>query len=198
MARHQRGAVETMDTFRWMSSVFSMILGLGVARILASAVAVLRARRRASLDWLPLAWAGFIFVQQLTLWWSLEDLANLSSHWTYFQFLILVALVLTLFVAAASVLPPSEIAKDESLRLFFEQDGRFGLIALAAFNLTALAINHIFWSSTSTSAGDGLNLLLTVLPLLGFFGTRRVQVAVTLLYLPTIATAVLLLSPNSY
>ena len=187
-----------MDTFRWMSTVFSMILGLGVARILSSAVAALRARRRASLDWLPLAWAFFIFAQQLTLWWSLEDLASLSTHWTYFQFLILVTLVLTLFVAAASVLPPNEIAAGESLRRFFDEDGRFGLLALAAFNVTALAVNHVFWSPAAISFSDAINALLIALPVIDFFGTRRLQVAATIAYAVGMVVAVVLLSPQSY
>lgn len=187
-----------MDTFRWMSTVFSMILGLGVARILASAVAALRARRRARLDWVPLAWAFFIFAQQLTLWWSLEDLANLSAHWTYFQFLILVTLVLTLFIAAASVLPPNEIAAGESMRDFFEQDGRFGLLALAAFNVTALAVNHVFWSPGTISFSDAINVVLIALPIIGFVGTRRVQVVATLAYAVAMVVAITLLSPASY
>jgi len=47
-----------LDTFRWIATVFSMILGLGVARLLTGAVAVFRARGSAVLDTLrssPLA-----------------------------------------------------------------------------------------------------------------------------------------------
>ena len=106
--------------------------------------------------------------------------------------------MLTLFVAAASVLPPNEIAAGESLRRFFDEDGRFGLLALAAFNVTALAVNHVFWSPAPLTFADAINVILIVLPVVGFFGRRRIQVAATLAYAVGMVVAITLLSPPSY
>ncbi len=186
-----------MDTFRWMSTVFSLILGLGVARILVASIAIFRARGLMQIDWLPCAWAGFIFLQQITFWWSIEELATTIPSWTFQNFLLLVGLVLTLFLAAASILP-SEGATTGSLRAFFERDGRWGLLALAAFNAIAIALNVLFWHVNVFSAGELLNLGLVLLPLAVFAGSRKVQIAATLLYAPLGLIGVLQLVPMRY
>jgi len=49
---------DDMDSFRWVAVVLSIILGLGVTRLLSSAVEVFRSRNQAHLDWVPLAWEG--------------------------------------------------------------------------------------------------------------------------------------------
>ncbi|MCX5515310.1 hypothetical protein C3941_21715 [Kaistia algarum] len=187
-----------MDTFRWIAVVFSMILGLGVARLLTSGAAVFRARRRAEIDWIPLVWAGFIFLQQITFWWSLEELATMMPKWTFGSFLLLVGLVLALFLAAALILPPSEIAEGESLRRYFEADGRWSLIAVAVFNGLALLINLLFWGTPVLSAATFLNLALGLLPILVFAGSRRVQMLGTVLYVPVGLYAAAQLLPTSY
>jgi hypothetical protein len=187
-----------MDTFRWISVVFSMIIGLGVARLLASAAAVFRARRHARLDWLPLLWAALIFFQLLSFWWSLEELSSIIPEWTFVAFLLVVSLTITLFLAATLVLPPSELEEGLSLRRFFEQDGRFGLLALAAFNGLAVLVNHIFWRDTIFAAGEVANLLLCLLPVIAFAAPRPVQAGATLAYLPIGVLSVLSLVPSSY
>ncbi|SHG11420.1 hypothetical protein SAMN02745157_3639 [Kaistia soli DSM 19436] len=186
-----------MDTFRWMSTVFSLILGLGVARILLASIALFRARGLVRIDWLPCVWAAIIFLQQITFWWSIEELATTIPRWTFPNFLLLVSLVLTLFLAAASILP-SEGFSSGSLRDFFERDGRWGLVALAAFNAIAIALNALFWRIDILSGAELLNLGLVVLPLVAFAGRRKIQISATLLYVPLGLFGVMQLVPMSY
>ncbi|HWJ76190.1 MAG TPA: hypothetical protein VNX29_23750 [Kaistia sp.] len=186
-----------MDTFRWMSTVFSLILGLGVARILLACIALFRARGLVRIDWLPCVWAAIIFLQQITFWWSIEELATTIPSWTFPNFLLLVSLVLTLFLAAASILPTEGLTTG-SLRDFFERDGRWGLVALAAFNAIAILINALFWHVDILSAGELLNLGLVVLPLVVFVGSRRIQIIATLFYVPLGLFGVMQLVPMSY
>lgn len=187
-----------MDTFRWIATVFSMILGLGVARLLASAVSVFRARKRAILDWVPLAWAIFIFFQQLAFWWSMEELSTAVRSWTFPNFLLIVALVLALFLAAALILPPSEIEEGTNLRRYFETDGRWALIPVAAFNGLAILANALFWNIDVLTLAEALNFALFLLPLLAFAGPRRLQIAATLLYVPFGIIAFAELLPSHY
>ena len=143
-----------MDTFRWIAVVVSMILGLGVTRLLSSAVAVFKSRRRAAVDWLPLVWALVIFVQQIDFWWSLEELSILVPKWTFAEFLMLVALVLVLFLAAALILPQAEMERGDTLRGFFDRDGRYALLALAVFSLLAILANFDILARQRRRAGE--------------------------------------------
>jgi hypothetical protein len=187
-----------MDAFRWIAVVVSMILGLGVARLLICAVAVFRARDRATLDWLPLVWASAIFVQQIIFWWSLDEAAGRVTTWTLPEFLMLVTLVLALFLAAALILPANDLAEGESLRAVFEKDGRWALVALASFNAVAILANWVIWREAPLTESFWLNVALTVVPLAAFFGSRRVQATAAVGYGVAAIWAVIELSPAQY
>ena len=73
---------------------------------------------------------------------------------------MLVALVLALFLAAALVMPRDDNSKTESLRSFFDEDGRWALLMLAAFNICALLANLTFWQQSILSLDAALNAML--------------------------------------
>lgn len=187
-----------MDTFRWIAVVVSMILGLGVTRLLSSAVAVFKSRHRANMDSLPLIWAAVIFVQQVDFWWSLEELAVLIPRWSFAEFLMLVGLVLLLFLAAALILPQAEMEAGDGLRDHFDQDGRFALLALAMFSLLALVANLIFWGATIVSIATAINLLLFGSALVAMMRSRTVQLAACGVYVLVALAGIFQLSPASY
>jgi hypothetical protein len=184
-----------MDNFGWIAVVVSLILGLGVARLLISALAIFRARRRAILDWPPLVWAATIFLQEVAFWWSLEEAASRVTTWTLPTFLVLVGLVLALFVAASLILPVDEMAEGESLRAYFEEDGRWALLALGAFNLVVALMNFALRSQGKLTEQAVINLLLAAVSLAAFFGPRRVQLVASAACLPLIVWGVARLTP---
>jgi hypothetical protein len=186
-----------MDTFRWISVVVSMILGLGVARLLLGAVAIFKARHGRTVDWLPLAWGAAIFLQQVTLWWSLEDAGTVAT-WTLPAFLLLVGLVLALFLAAAVIFPVDPLAPDDTFRTYFERDGRWSLLGLAAFNALAMVANWELWNEGLFAESVRLNLVLTIVPIAGFLGSRRVQAGAALAYVVLLGWSISRLSPIAY
>ena len=188
-----------MDSFRWIAVALSLVLGLGVTRLLSAAVAMFRSRGRARLDWLPLAWALCIFVWQIQYWWAIEELTGLVATWTLARFLLLLALALLLFLAAALVLPPAELSAGESLADSFERDGRFALICLSAYFLLSLVANAWLWAMPLLSVESATSLALALVPLGPLVGrSRRRAVASTLGYAALTLWAAWLFSPASY
>lgn len=112
-----------VNSFRWISVALSLILGFGITWLLSAAVAMFRSRTLARLDWIPLVWAACVFFWQLQYWWAVIELPRLVSTWHLGQFMILVALALLLFVTAALVLPPTQLAEGENLAESFKRDG---------------------------------------------------------------------------
>ncbi|MBN9022896.1 MAG: hypothetical protein J0H08_12555 [Rhizobiales bacterium] len=182
-----------MNTFRWIAVIVAMIMGLGIARLLISTVGIFRARRRAKLDWLPLVWAATIFLQEVAFWWSLEEAASRVEVWTLPSFLMLVALVLALFMAAALILPFNELEKGESLRTFFEEDGRWALVALAVFNL-AIGVLNFRRGGGHLSEQVVLNAVFASMALAAFLGPRSIQVLASLACPPIIVWGVVRLT----
>ncbi|MDX2197446.1 MAG: hypothetical protein SF069_00570 [Phycisphaerae bacterium] len=188
-----------MDSFRWITTVLSMILGLGVTRLLSSVIAMFRSRAHSRLDWIPLVWAGCIFVWQLQFWWAIIELPGLVKVWTLGYFLTLVTLTLLLFVAAALVLPPGELAGHESMTAAFERDGRWSLVALSGYFVLALVADWVFWGVTPFSVwGALLALLIGLPPAYLAMKTRAAQATITILYVPLSIGAAIALSPAKY
>lgn len=188
-----------MESFRWIAVVLSMILGLGVARLLSSVVEVFRSRNHAQLDWIPLVWAGCLFLWQLQFWWGIIELPGLIQAWTIGSFLTLVSLTLLLFVSAGLILPSARLEKGESLRVSFERDGRWALVSLSAYFAVALFTDWLLWNVSPISSWGAFLIALILLPLVfNLSRSRRVQEVITVVYIPLSIWAALALSRASY
>jgi hypothetical protein len=189
-----------MNSFRWISVVLSMLLGLGVTRVLSAAVAAFRSRHQARLDWLPFAWAACIFGWQLQFWWGIIELEMLVATWTLPLFLLMVLLVLLLFVAAALVLPFQEMSAGDSLLSTFERDGRWALLALSLYHVGGLFTDWLLWQQSPFTALGVSLVALAALPVLAFAyrDSRRIQVVAVLLYLPIGLWSAIAASPSAY
>jgi hypothetical protein len=188
-----------MDSFRWIAVAISMVLGIGVTRLLSSAVMILRNRRDFKFDFLPVVWATFVFVAQIEFWWSIIELSTTKSVWSLANFLLLLSMPLLLFVAAALVLPSESRQQDLELRIGFERDGRISLLALALYNAIALVADAVWWSTDFMNAQGTMLVALAILPLWLFFVSRRpLQISITGLYGLLLIVCELELSPSAY
>ena len=162
-----------MSPFEFISVALSFILGLGVTRLLSSAVLVFRVRRRIGMAWMPLVWASVIFFWQLQYWWAVIELEAIVQTWTVLQFGTLVILALLLFVAGALVLPSTELEEPTTLQEAFERDGRWALLFLATYFGASVWANWYFWGTSVFSLAGGLVVTLALAPLL-FLAVRSV------------------------
>jgi hypothetical protein len=137
-------------------------------------------------------------LQQIGFWWSLDELSKLVPHWSLGLFLFLVCLVLSLFVAAALILPSHDMVKGESLQDYFQMDGRWALLAICGFNTLAIIANIVFWRDSLISLETGLNLIVCLTPLIAFLGARPVQVAATVVQALAVPVSAILLLPSGY
>ena len=185
-----------MDTFRWLAVVLSTILGLATTRILSGFVSAFKMRRRTTPDWLPLLMAAVILTEIFQFWWALAELLQ-RPQWSIIDFGLLIALAMTLFLAAA-LISPSEADLAEGPG-FFQRDGRYALLALAVFHLAALVTNWWLWNQPPWAA--------QALPVIGLAvicvaaavtSQRRIQATIAVLYLLLGLAAVIVVSPSSY
>ncbi len=151
------------------------------------------------MDWVPLVWAVCIFVWQVQYLWAVIELPNFSQAWTLIDFLLLLSLSLLLFIAAALVLPDSELPAGESLADVFRRDGRWALLALSAWACTAIVTNLVLFEASLVSFQVVMLLLLALLPA-AFLAipSRRVREVVTGGNLVLTLWAAWELSPKAY
>lgn len=174
-----------MSNFPIIATVLSMVLGLSVTRLLLGLVTVFRIRRTSPIDWVPLVWALVLFVTQLEYWWSINQLPTIKPTYSFPEFAFLVLLTLMLFLSTALLLPSRSEDEQEGLQSYFEKDGRFGLLAFAAFLTLAFVVNVFFLNNPIASEWAYIDVVMIVVPIATFvIRSRRVYAALTLLYLP--------------
>ena len=117
-----------MTHFEFVTVALSLVLGLALALLLTSCLAVFRARREIRIDWLPLVWAAYIFVSQIQYWWATFGLSGLESI-SGIVFGLMLFMAVLLFVAGGLVLPPDPERSAVDLSEYFEADGRWGVLA---------------------------------------------------------------------
>lgn len=170
-----------------VSVTLSLITGLALTRLLSGLVAVFRARRRAEVDWLPIAWVAILIVAIMESWSALNGLPHVSRNFSFPEYLLLGIFMMLLFAAAALLVPPGEIGTGESLRDYFEQEGRFALPLFSAFLAGGALVNVFLFGASTASAWFILDVPMVILPLVVFAGTRLVQVVFTAAYVPLFA-----------
>jgi hypothetical protein len=188
-----------VESFRWIAVAVSMILGIGVTRLLSSAVMIVRNRSEFRLDILPVAWAAFVFVAQIQFWWAIIELSKVVKIWTLASFVALLSMPLLLFVAAALILPHEPRPRDLELREGFRRDGRWALAALALYNTVASVVDAVWWSTDLMTVQGAMLIGLVILPACALYSSRRVvQLSITAAYALLLIVADIQVSPGSY
>lgn len=186
-------------TFRAIWIAPSIILGLGITRLLSDGISLFRSRDRARLDWIPVLWAVSIFLLQIQYVWAVIELPDYVPVWTLPKFLMLLGLSLLLFIAAALVLPDVQLKEGEDLAERFDHDGRWALGALSLWEALALLANWMLFDQTVISIYGAMSLILIVLPLLFLVGRNRIlKACISIAYLILSVVFSWVLSPKSY
>ncbi len=168
-----------MSHFEFVSVALSIVIGLALALLLTSSLALFKARRSVRLHWIPFLWASYIFVSQIQIWWAIYGLSILDTISGY-TFMLLLLMAILLFIAGGLVLPNNS-QMTVSLLEYFQNDGRYGVLAYATFWLIAFIGNL---SVFSLPFWDPANITLFILMTLALwaFRTHRMLAIATILY----------------
>lgn len=127
-----------MDTFGYISVIFSVIIGLGLSHLLTGTTELFKARRRIKFYWVHLFWVALLFVGHIFLWWTMWNL-RLVREWNFFTFLFLLLAPVLLYIAAALLMPKVDADTQIDLRqYFFENRAAFFSINAAFTALMAM------------------------------------------------------------
>jgi hypothetical protein len=99
-----------MSSFEFLSAFISVIVGLGVAHMLAGAVRLLHNRQTTRFSIAHFAWSLFTFLMIVVYWWTVVFGWKDWQDWNVVLFGFLLTYGMTLFVMSA-ILYPSDIPK---------------------------------------------------------------------------------------
>jgi hypothetical protein len=122
-----------MDVTNHLTFVVSLIVGLAIVDLLTTLGRLIRARDRVRFHWIPLIWAGLIFMQLVQAWWTYYYVLRLDVWREYFAYMSFLIQPMLLYLIASWVLPRG-IGRDRvdlEAHYFKEHRWLFGLMATA-------------------------------------------------------------------
>jgi hypothetical protein len=102
-----------MVAFEYLSVLISIILALGMTRVLAGVGEMLQARSRRRIYWVHVIWILNVFTYLVIAWWVFYRWRN-EQAWTFFLF-VFVLISPTILYLASLLLFPREGTMDESV-----------------------------------------------------------------------------------
>jgi hypothetical protein len=94
-----------MDPFSYLSVLISIVLALGMTRVLAGIGEMLQAGPQRRIYWVHALWILNLFLFLVISWWIFYRWRN-ESHWTYFLFVFVLISPTILYLAAVVLFPP--------------------------------------------------------------------------------------------
>ncbi|MEP6620237.1 MAG: hypothetical protein ABJE47_13020 [bacterium] len=123
-----------MTPFEHLTVLVSIVIGLGIGHLLTTVHELVQVRSRVRFYWLPIVWFVLIFIGLVEWWWSIFALRT-TVQWNFFYFLFLLMSPVTMYLAAAFVLPDdSERGHDViDLRAYYYENSAwlFGVFAVS-------------------------------------------------------------------
>jgi hypothetical protein len=134
--KHQTSYIKhvLMDPFSYLSVLISIILALGMTRVLAGVGEMLQARSRRRLYWVHAVWVVNLFLYLVVAWWIFYRWRN-QQPWTFFLF-IFVLISPTILYLASIVLFPPESSLDEfvNYKTHYYSNHRVFFVLFAVFS----------------------------------------------------------------
>jgi hypothetical protein len=143
-----------MQPFEYLSVMTSVVLGLGIAHLLADLTRLIEGRERVKLYWVSALWAVTLLMQHLQMWWVLFGYRNLAS-WNFFSFLLLFVPAMLLYTVTVLLLPEFDPKDGIDLEQHYYRNHKW-FYSLAALTLVLLSIRAVVLRGLPAADGAGL------------------------------------------
>jgi len=172
-----------MSQFEIIAITLSFIVGLGIAQLLTSFGEAVRSRFDHPLHWMPFAWGVPILLLSVQYWFALFDLDSTIGDWSWFWYLQMLVLAMTLFMAATLILPPRESTAKGGLLQDFTTHGRFSLLALIVYLLGWMPANTVMNNGNFLDLANMANAAMSVPALIAYRSrSNRIWIVSTVVF----------------
>jgi hypothetical protein len=154
-----------MSAFEYIAVIVSVIVGLGLTRILQGVGGLLEARSRVRVYWVHLVFTGIILVGHLQFWWLFWSSRQVGT-WSFFPFLFLLLQPIILYLLAGLCFPDFSDTGKIDFRDFYYRNHRwfFGLLALlmVLISLRDILFRSVPWISQGNAVKAGVLLIAVI------------------------------------
>jgi hypothetical protein len=163
-----------MEPFEYLSVLISIIVGLGLTHLMTTGARLIQERGRVRFFVPTLVWMGMLFVLHIQIWWAAFEWQSRSS-WTFFAFLLFLALPIGAYLLSILLVPDLDRAEDPDLRqsYFANRVWFFGL--LSAMPVVSLLHEAVHGGAIEPDADAAFRVVFGLTALLGL-GSRNESV----------------------
>jgi hypothetical protein len=170
-----------MTEFELLAIPISLVLGLGITKMLSALAFTIRNRKQIRFHWLPVAWAAWIFLVCVQFFFYMWDLYEMEVPFTWGVFGPLLWHSILLFLAAGLILPgPGTREMPDHLLDDFQEHGRLALIPFTIVTLDAVVQNVFQFGDEWLGEANVLNMVFIALVLIAFFTKKSIRAMATL------------------
>ena len=136
-----------MDKVSLLLTLYSIVAGLGISRLVQGVTAMIQARSNLRFYWMHTAWIVIIFLANILSWFALLRFAT-GAHWTVFNAMLTLFMPIVLYVVSDLVVPPIDGERRTDLREYFFHNCRssFG----KSFSALSRMICRPIWRACSS------------------------------------------------
>jgi hypothetical protein len=92
------------ESFNYLSVLLAIVLGLAITQVLQGLRGLILTRAKVKLYLPTLIWAGLVLLIAIQGWWASFGM-RMRAHWTFVALLVIVLQAISVYMAAALVLP---------------------------------------------------------------------------------------------
>jgi len=172
-----------MDKVSLLLTLYSIVAGLGISRLVQGVTAMIQARSNLRFYWIHTAWIMIVFMAHIVSWFALMRFAT-GAHWTVFNAMLALFMPIVLYVVSDLVVPPLHEERRTDLREYFSHNCRWFSGLLLGFVVCGGAVQVAVEHQVDSSGGAVLRGLAFVALAVGVSSRRpAVQAGVALVML---------------
>lgn len=179
---------QTLDlgAFKHVVVPIGVVIGLGVARIVASISHYIQHQERVRFSWTHAVWVGLLFLWLVGLWWISWGLRHVDAErWSYFTLIYLLVGPSLMYLATTLLLPDVPDGGELDLGGRFDDIGRAFFACLAGFVLWLACVELLLLRESFLVPKRANQSVLLVMFLTGVaFPSRKTAAILAALTLP--------------
>jgi hypothetical protein len=177
-----------MDKVSLLLTLYSIVAGLGISRLVQGVTAMIQARSNLRFYWMHTAWILIVFMAHIVSWFALMRFAT-GAHWTVFNAMLALFMPIVLYVVSDLVVPTLGGERRTDLREYFFHNCRWFAGLLIGFIVCGVAVQVAVEHQADLFAGAILRALAFLTLLVGVSSRRPAIQAMVALAMLAIGTA---------
>lgn len=171
-----------MSDFGYIAVLLSIVLGLGIAQLLAGIARLVRDGRRLWPAWWVMVMVAMLLLADFQVWWVSFDWRHVQN-WTFLSYIAFMILPMLLYLLAYLILPADLRLDGRELAREFVGRRRAFYAIMALVPPASFFQQHLFGAAIPLDFDTAVRIFWFALAIPGFFSRRvAVQAAVAVAY----------------